>query len=90
LAHIPAFSVAFWLTTDLANFRPGPGKRPGISYGNYVVEGFLKKVDTSVVGNGPTPHMNAALGSGERDPYMRGMTANTRNTMIHTAKHLPI
>jgi len=73
LAHVPAFSLVFWMDT-----RPSPGLlsigTPPFSFGFYGEAGITRRVRSS----GATPSVRMGSGQGGRTPIMTGDTANTR------------
>jgi len=88
LAHVPPFSLCFWLETDLKNFKPKSSfDDPAFDYGVYVENGFsIAKVNRKIKRNGPTPTIQVALGDGGRYPMTFGMTASEQTTLLFTNK----
>jgi len=73
LAHVPAFSLMFWLKTD-AKFKPKLSfDTPKFEYGMYGKKGvFSAKIDYGIKKIGPSPDVRVALGNGGRNPLMLG------------------
>jgi hypothetical protein len=82
LAHIPVFSLAFWLETT-----PAPKKKiatsldvPPYDWAMFGKNGFLdpKKMDRKKTGFGDSPDVKPALGNGGKMPVLFGMSGNER------------
>jgi hypothetical protein len=73
LAHVPAFSLVFWMDT-----LPSPGLlsigTPPFNFAFYGEAGVTKTVKSS----GTSARVRMGLGNGGRNPIMTGDTANTR------------
>jgi hypothetical protein len=81
LAHIPPFSLMFWLETDLAHFQPKNSfDTPSFSWGVYGINGYIpgRRIDRSIRELGPSRTIRPKLGDGGRWPVLSGPTAKER------------
>lgn len=75
LAHIPPFTLVYWLETTSALKSDLSTETPSYKYEYYGENGIVKKVRPS--GSG-TPSIRASLGVGVKSPVMTGIRANKR------------
>jgi hypothetical protein len=79
LAHVPAFSLVYWLETD-PNWS-SKGKlsidTPGYNYEYYAEKGITKRVNKKA--SRQSPNLQPALGNGGRTPVMAGVNAGERS-----------
>ena len=80
LAHIPAFTMKFWLETDLRNFKPDGFNAPTFQYGAFVENGISKSApDHRIAGVRSETARLALPGDGGRPPILFGPMAAGRS-----------